>query len=96
MPKHQKISRRKSQAVWLRSSKLGSHARIFDDHEVIQLLREAIEREGNQGAFARRHGIERSYLNQILNQKKPVNRAVLRALELRRVYAAEQDERDPR
>jgi DNA-binding phage protein len=62
-------------------------ARIFDDGEVIQLLRAAVEREGNQGAFAKRHGIARSYLNQILNGKRGPPRAVLDALGLRKVYA---------
>jgi len=79
-------------AVRLAHSRLGSRARIFDDDDVIELLKVAIEREGNQGAFAKRHEIERSYVNQMLNRKKPVNSAVLRALGLRRVYASvEQD-----
>ena len=79
-------------AVRLAHSGLGSHARIFDDDDVIELLKAEIEREGNQGAFARRHAIERSYVNQMLNRKKPVNSAVLKALGLRRVYASvEQD-----
>ena|SRR5438105_4150597 len=43
---------------------LGSHSRIFNDEDVLLLLRAAVEREGNQGAFARRHGLERTYLNQ--------------------------------
>jgi hypothetical protein len=36
---------------------LGSYSLIFDDDEVIQLLRAAVEREGNQGDFceASRH-----------------------------------------
>jgi hypothetical protein len=79
-------------AVRLAHSRLGSRTRIFDDDDVIELLRAAIEREGNQGAFARRHEIERSYVNQILNRKKPVSSGILKALGLRRVYApVEQD-----
>jgi hypothetical protein len=35
--------------------KLGIHSLIFDDDEVIQLLRAAIERAGTQDAFARRY-----------------------------------------
>ena len=75
-------------AVRRAHSRLGSRARIFDDDDVIELLKIAIEREGNQGAFAKRHEIERSYVNQMLNRKKPVNSAVLKALGLRRVYAS--------
>jgi DNA-binding transcriptional regulator YdaS (Cro superfamily) len=67
--------------------KLGIHSLIFDDDEVIQLLRAAIEREGTQDAFARRYGIDRTHLNQILSGKKSVNRVVESALGLRRVYA---------
>jgi DNA-binding phage protein len=67
--------------------KLGTRSLIFDDHEVIQLLRAAIERVGSQDAFARRHGIDRTHLNQILSRKRSVNTAVMRALRLRKVYA---------
>jgi DNA-binding phage protein len=67
--------------------KLGAHSLIFDDDEVIQLLSAAVQREGTQDAFARRHGINRTHLNQILNGKKSVNAAVMKALRLRKVYA---------
>jgi DNA-binding phage protein len=67
--------------------KLGTRSLIFDDHEVIQQLRAAIERVGSQDAFARRHGIDRTHLNQILSGKKSVNTAVMRALRFRKVYA---------
>ena len=67
--------------------KLGAHSLIFDDGEVIQLLSAAIKREGTQDAFARRHGIDRTHLNQILREKKSVNAAVIKALRLRKVYA---------
>jgi hypothetical protein len=48
-----------------RETKLGSHSLVFDDGEVLRLLRTAIEREGNQVAFARRHSINRSNLNRM-------------------------------
>jgi DNA-binding phage protein len=67
--------------------KLGTRSLIFDDHEVIQLLRAVIERVGSQDAFARRHGMDRTHVNQILSGKKSVNTAVMRALRLRKVYA---------
>ena len=73
----------------LASEKLGSQVLVFNDDEVIELLRAAIEREGNQGAFAMRHGLERTSVNQILNRKKPVSGAVVKALGLRKVYASE-------
>jgi len=70
-------------------SKLGSRSLIFNDDEVVHLLRAAVEREGSQVAFAKRYGIERTNLNQMLNRKKGVSRAVLKALGLRKVYAPE-------
>jgi hypothetical protein len=71
--------------------KLGTRSLMFDDLEVIQLLRTAIAREGNQDAFVRRHSVGRSYLNQILNGRKPINEAVLKALGLRKVRSPDND-----
>jgi hypothetical protein len=45
------------------SSGLGRTALVFEDNDVVGLLRIAIEREGGQSAFARHHGINRSQLN---------------------------------
>ena len=70
-------------------TKLGSQALTLNDDEVSQLLTAAVEREGNQGAFARRNGLERTYLNQVLKRKKPVGGTILKALGLRKVYASE-------
>ncbi len=74
--------------AWLASSNLGSHALIFDDGEVVQLLKAAVEREGSQVAYARRHGLERAQLNQILTGKRPVSASVVKALGLQKVYTA--------
>jgi hypothetical protein len=60
---------------------------MFDDDDVIQLLRVGVRREGNQDAFARRYGINRSYLNMILHGKRHASGIVLDALGLRKVYA---------
>jgi hypothetical protein len=69
--------------------KLGSHGLIFDDDDVVRLLRAAVEREGNQVAFAQRYGLERTLLNQILNGKRLATGAVLKFLGLRKVYTSE-------
>jgi hypothetical protein len=85
---NRKTSPRPDGAVGLAGElRLGSHSLIFDDDEVIQLLRAAVEREGNQGAFARRYGINRSFLNMVLNGKREASGIVLKALGLRKVYA---------
>ena len=80
---------RKGSAELARETNLGSHLLVFNDDEVVQLLRVAVQRKENQTAFARRHGIERTRLNQILKGKKGVTRGILKALGLRKVYAPE-------
>ena len=69
-------------------SELGVQALIFNDDEVVELLRAAVEREGNQVAFARRHGIDRVYLNMVLNGKRPVGESIIKSLGLCVVYVA--------
>jgi hypothetical protein len=69
---------------------LGSQARVFNDHEVRQLLRAAVERAGTQVAFAKRHGLDRTHLNQVLKGKSRVSRSVLKCLGLRKAYTLDQ------
>jgi hypothetical protein len=73
----------------LASGNFGSHALILDDKDVRLLLRAAIEQGGSISAFSRRHGLELSQLNKMLNGRRPVSRAVVKALGLRKVYVAE-------
>ena len=68
------------------SSGLGSVEFVFRGDDVVQLLRTAIEHEGSQVAFAKRHGIDRSHLNTVLNGKRPVSDAVAETLGLHKVY----------
>jgi hypothetical protein len=77
----------RSDPVWIALCHLGTDALTFDHSAAIQLLAAAVEREGSQVAFARRHGLDRSHLNQILGGKKSLNPAILKALRLRKVYA---------
>jgi len=53
------------------------------------VLRAAVEREGGQVAFARRHGLERTYFNMVLNGRARIRDALAKALGLRKVYGAE-------
>jgi DNA-binding phage protein len=71
---------------------LGSQMLALDDKDVVLLLKAAIEREGSISAFARRHGLNRTILNQVVNRKRPVSSALVKTLGLRRVYAPEQDD----
>jgi predicted DNA-binding protein (UPF0251 family) len=63
---------------------------VFDEEEVIRLLRAAVDREGSQVAFAKRHGVDRIHVNRLLKGKKTnVTDAIVRALRLRRVFMSE-------
>ena len=70
---------------------LGTVELVFNDNDVVELLRIAIEHEGSQMAFAKRHGINRTYLNMALSGKKPVGDAIGVPLGLRKVYARRSD-----
>ena len=72
------------------SSNLGSHARIFDEKEVLQLLRQAVELEGSQLAFAKRHAVDRTHLIYVLAGKRTLSDKFLKLLGLRKVYSVEQ------
>jgi hypothetical protein len=49
---------------------LGRHAVVFDESEVVQLLKAAVDRENGQVAFARRHGLDRVHINRLLKGKR--------------------------
>jgi plasmid maintenance system antidote protein VapI len=90
MPERPNPKHRKKNARLLAESDLGRNARIFENGDIIQLLRLAIEREGSITAFAARYGLHRSNVNNILNGRRPVSSPLVKALGLRKVYIAEQ------
>ena len=71
------------------ASNLGRRALVFDEDDVVRMLRAAVEREGGQSPFAKHHGLDRVLINMILNSKRPVSGSVAKALGLRKVYVAE-------
>ena len=71
------------------ASNLGRRALVFDEDDVVRMLRAAVEREGGQSAYAKHHGLDRVLINMILNGKRPVSGSVAKALGLRKVYVAE-------
>ena len=70
------------------AGEIGRQAVIFDEEDIVRLLRAAVEREGSQTAFARHHGIERTRVNAILSRNRPITESVVNALGLRRTYTA--------
>jgi DNA-binding phage protein len=62
---------------------LGSYGRALDNDDLLKLLRSRVKSAGGQSAFARQHGIVRTYLNTVLNGKKsPGGPSILDALRL--------------
>ena len=83
------MAKRNKSSADLVAPDLGFHALVFDEHDVARLLRATVEREGGQSAFAKHHGVNRAYLNMILNGKRPVSDSIAGALGLHKVYIAQ-------
>jgi hypothetical protein len=71
------------------SSGLGRNALVFDESDVVHLLRAAVEREGSQVAFADRYGVDRAYVSTVLNGRRRVSGSLAKALGLRKAYVVE-------
>jgi len=76
----------------LASGNFCSLALVLDDKDVLLLLKAAIEQEGSISAFAKRHGQQRTSLNNMLNGKRTVSASLAKALGLQKVYVPQQDE----
>jgi plasmid maintenance system antidote protein VapI len=59
---------------------------IFDEEDVIRLLRVEIEKEGSQAAFARRYSVDRPNVNAMLSGRIPVSKDIADAIGLRRTH----------
>jgi DNA-binding phage protein len=67
----------------------GRLAVVFEEDDLVGLLRSAVEREGGQTAFAKRYRVDRSRVNRILSRQLRSSEAIAKALGLRRVYIAD-------
>jgi hypothetical protein len=79
---------RGSDYVGLKPPRRTNDLLMLNNDDVLDLLRAAVKREGSQTAFAKHHGLNRSYLNMVLRGKRPMGHAVADALGLRIVYIA--------
>lgn len=86
MPRKTPITLKREVAEFLAGDNVGGHAFILDDRDVVLLLRAIIKREGSISAFAKRHGLSRTQLTNMLNGKRPVSSHLVKALGLRKVY----------
>jgi hypothetical protein len=69
-------------------SEFGRRGVIFEEEDVVRLLRVEIQKDGSQAAWARRRGIERANVNAMLSGRIPVSKTVADVLGLRRTYTA--------
>jgi len=72
-------------AALLTSGKVGSLGLILDDKDVVILLKAAVEQEGSISAFAKRHGLDRTNLSNMLSGQRPVSSSLVKALGLQKV-----------
>jgi len=63
---------------------------MFDERDLVRLLRSAVKKEGGQSAFAKNHGTNRVRVNKLLSGKAHAGDAVAKVLGLRKVYVADQ------
>ena len=75
--------REPSKAQWL------NRMRFFDEKDVIRLLRSEVKRAGSQAAWAKKAGIQRTWINKILKGRTAPTKKVISALKLRRVVVFE-------
>jgi hypothetical protein len=52
---------------------------------VLQLLHREIRKAGSQAEWARRNGIDRTYLNKVINGRKSPGPAILNALKIEKL-----------
>jgi hypothetical protein len=89
MPQRPHPKHRKKNTELLSESDLGRYARIFENGDIIRLLRAAIEQEGSVTAFATRHSLPRTSVSNVLNGRRPASSTLVKALGLRKVYVVD-------
>ena len=75
------------------ANQMGRLAVVFEEDDLVGLLRAAVEREGRQTAFAKRYKVDRSHVNRILSRQLRASEAIAKALGLRRAYIANEAKR---
>jgi DNA-binding phage protein len=59
---------------------------IFEEEEIFRMLRSDIKEAGGQSAWARKHRLDRTLLNKVLQGRNSITPSIAKALNLRRVY----------
>jgi DNA-binding phage protein len=73
----------------VKQNQIGRLAVVFDEDDLVRLLRAAVEREGGQTAFAKRYKVDRTRVNRILSRQLRASEAIAKAPGLRTAYIAD-------
>jgi DNA-binding phage protein len=65
--------------------------RVLEPREIVQLLRAEVKKAGSQGTWAKRAGIDRSFVNKIIHGRKQPTKNMILALGLRIVVLRDAD-----
>jgi plasmid maintenance system antidote protein VapI len=57
--------------------------RVLEPKEIVDLLRAEVKKAGSQEAWAKKAGIDRSMVNKVIHQKRPLSHKMMKALGLR-------------
>jgi len=62
--------------------------RVLELADVIVMLRSEVDRVGGQAVWAKKAGVDRAVVSKVLNGRRPPNKAIINALDLRMVFVA--------
>jgi len=65
--------------------------RVLEQKDIVQLLRCEVEKAGSQAARAKKHGVDRSRVNKVLQRQRAPTESIIRALGLRIVVVSDRD-----
>ena len=60
--------------------------KLLSTEDLVQLLRDEVERAGGQSAWARNEHVNRPHLNKVLAGRKAITPALLKKLKVKTVY----------
>jgi hypothetical protein len=64
--------------------------KLLAEDDVLQLLRNEVERAGSISAWASRERLDRPYVSKVLAGRKQFTSAILKRLKIKRVYIEEE------
>jgi hypothetical protein len=65
---------------------------LLDLKDIVRILRKEVKRAGSQAAWARETGVNQPDLSSTITGKRPPTKDILRALNLRKVFAYQRED----